>query len=289
MKAEWNSKRDWNRKDGFFRRPRTASLGDTPKSQTKGKKSPAPGKYFWEGEGPLVTLVCSSGQEPRPAKTRFGGVKTAVIRLAEADTAHLLQLGKITRYFRCLGYGHGSRGYNNPDKKDACWRCGTTGHLARSCKAPPRCLMFFDRSDKDITHVSGLSLLPVFREELRRLRGRNWCSSSSTSERGKMPRTFRYRMPGRGGPMYCSLLSSTNGLKTLLGIRIHQEGPASLFVALIWAAGIFWSPTRGSFGGRWWVCVCTAATSPLVILSRSSRPRSSFLRRALVRPSGGPS
>ena len=120
--------------------------------------------------------------------TRFGGVKTAVIRLAEADAARLLQLGKlrigwvacrirghveVARCFRCLGYGHGSRGCSNPDRKNACWRCGATGHLARTCKAPPRCLSCADRGDKDVAHVSGSGSCPVFREELRRLRGRN--------------------------------------------------------------------------------------------------------------------
>ena len=35
------------------------------------------------------------------------------------------------------------------------------------------------------------------------------------------------------GPMCCSLVSSTNGLKTLFGFRMHQGGPASFFVALI--------------------------------------------------------
>ena len=79
----------------------------------------------------------------------------------------------VTRCFRWLGYGHGSQGCGNPDRKNACWRCGTTGHLARSCKASPKCLTCLDRGDKDIAHVSGSGCCPVFREELWRLRGRN--------------------------------------------------------------------------------------------------------------------
>ena len=85
--------------------------------------------------------------------TRFGGVKTAVIRLAEADTTRLLQLGKIrigwvacrirehaevARCLRCLGYGHGSWGCSNPDRKNSCWRCGVAGHVARSCEETPK-------------------------------------------------------------------------------------------------------------------------------------------------------
>ena len=46
---------------------------------------------------------------------------------------------------------------------------------------------------------------------------------------------------------------------TLLGIRMHQGGPGSLFVALIGKSGILWSPTRGSFRWRWRVCVCTVS------------------------------
>ena len=64
--------------------------------------------------------------------TRFGRVKTAVIRLTEVDAARLLQIGKlrigwiacrirehaeVARCFRCLGYGHWSRGCSNPDRK----------------------------------------------------------------------------------------------------------------------------------------------------------------------------
>ena len=106
---------------------------------------------------------------------------------------------EVARCFRCLGYGHGSQGCGHPDRKNACWRCGTTGHLARSRKAPPRCLTCLDSSQKDIAHDSGGGSCPVFREALRRLKGRNWSSCSSTSKGGRMPRTFWCRLPGRGG------------------------------------------------------------------------------------------
>ena len=66
--------------------------------------------------------------------TRFGGVKTAVIRITVTEAARLLQLGKIRigwvasctrehaevgQCFRCLSYGHGSRGCCYPDRKNA--------------------------------------------------------------------------------------------------------------------------------------------------------------------------
>ena len=68
---------------------------------------------------------------------RFGGVKTAVMRLA---------------YVRSTTAGL---------------------HLDRSYKATPRCLTCLDRGDKDIAHVSDGGSCPVFREELRTMRGRN--------------------------------------------------------------------------------------------------------------------
>ena len=64
--------------------------------------------------------------------TRFGGVKTAVMRLAEADAARLLQPGKlkigwvacrirehaeVARCFRCLGYDQGPRAAATPTGK----------------------------------------------------------------------------------------------------------------------------------------------------------------------------
>ena len=129
---------------------------------------------------------------------------------------------------------------------------------------------------------------PIFRAQLQRLRSGKWNFYSSTSGEGRKARTFWYRLPGKGGPLYCSLVSNKNGPKTLLRTRMHQGGLRSLFAALIWASGIFWGPMRGSNGWRWQGYVCTAATFLPTILSRSLRPRSSSLKKAPERLVGGP-
>ena len=117
---------------------------------------------------------------------RFGGVQTAVVRLTEADARSLLGLGRlrvgwvncrirehveVARCFRCQGYGHVSRGCTLPARKDACWRCRGASHVAKECKASPRCLTYTDRGEKDVAHASGSGSCPIFRAELRRLRG----------------------------------------------------------------------------------------------------------------------
>ncbi|RLU14686.1 hypothetical protein DMN91_013071 [Ooceraea biroi] len=43
--------------------------------------------------------------------------------------------------FRCLEFGHVKLNCKNTDHSDLCYRCGTTGHLARLCTALPCCFM----------------------------------------------------------------------------------------------------------------------------------------------------
>ena len=94
--------------------------------------------------------------------------------------------------------------------------------------APPRCLTCTDRGEKDVAHVSGSGPCPAFRAELQKLRSGKWSSYNSTLKEGGKPKTSWCRRPGREGPTYRSLVSSTNGTKTLPCIRMHQRGPGSL-------------------------------------------------------------
>ena len=116
----------------------------------------------------------------------FGGVQTAVVRLAEADSRSLLGLGRlrvewvncrirehveVSRCFRCQGYVHVSCGCTLPGRKDACWRRGGASHVAKECKASRRCLTCADRGEINVAHASGSGSCPIVRAELRRLMG----------------------------------------------------------------------------------------------------------------------
>ena len=43
--------------------------------------------------------------------------------------------------------------------------------MAKECKALPGCLTCADRGEKDVAHATGSGSCPIFRTELRSLRG----------------------------------------------------------------------------------------------------------------------
>ena len=86
----------------------------------------------------------------------------------------------------------------------------------------------------------------------------------------------------------CLLVNSTYGPKTLPGARMHQGGAGVLCATLTMALRTL-ETDEGSFGWRRRGCVCTVATSPRTILSRYSRVRFFFLRKASAKLMGGSS
>ena len=225
---------------------------------------------------------------------RFGGVQTAVVRLTEADARSLLGLGRLrvrwvncrirehvedARCFRCQGCGHVSRGCAFPGGKNAYWRCGAASHVAKECKAPPRCLIALIGAKKMSSMLRGA----VLAQCLGRSSG-GWQVESEvhTAEPREREGTQNLLMQTDRERRADVLLISEQHKwsETLLGTRMHQGGLGSLFAALIWASEISWRPTWGSFGWRWWGYACAAATSLPAILSRSLRPRSFSLKKS---------
>ena len=106
------------------------------------------------GKAEVKSLVSKRSLEVRDLNetvTREEVVSALCIALGKPD------LGDQCRLSKRFGsvYDHVSRGCALPGRKDACWRCGGASHVAKECKAPPRCLTCADRGEEDVTHASG--------------------------------------------------------------------------------------------------------------------------------------
>ena len=67
----------------------------------------------------------------RRLHTRFGGVRTAVVQLADTDTSRLLQLGKVrVGWVNCRSREHA--------EVVRCFRCQEYGHISQFCTHPSR-------------------------------------------------------------------------------------------------------------------------------------------------------
>ncbi|CAH2108400.1 unnamed protein product [Euphydryas editha] len=75
---------------------------------------------------------------------------------------------RITRCYRCLGYGHPTRTCKGQDRSKFCYKCGGVSHKSVDCAEQPKC--FLCTSDKDaknsLPHMSGSGVCKVFRAAL---------------------------------------------------------------------------------------------------------------------------
>lgn len=90
----------------------------------------------------------------------FGGDKMAVVKINCKEAEKLNKAGKLTvglvrcrvklkppiiRCYRCHEYGHFIANCRGPDRRDQCMTCGQTDHKAKTCVAPPRCVICGDK------------------------------------------------------------------------------------------------------------------------------------------------
>ena len=147
------------KKLGIFQRPRSASLGDTPKNQVKEEKRSAP----------------SPPLEKTPKRGKGGSSPS----YAEVATSQ-------------------------PPNEEGDWHVVT----------------------------KKIKKMKKKKEKKKKIKRREGRRTLRKKRRGLPPDLCRSapRPPGRATP---TLVSSTKGLKTVLGFRKHQGGPASWLVALI--------------------------------------------------------
>ena len=75
---------------------------------------------------------------------------------------------KLTRCFRCLGYGHQTRSCTGPDRSKCCYKCGGENYKSIDCVEIPRCfLCTLNKDEKDgLCHIAGSGACKVFRTAL---------------------------------------------------------------------------------------------------------------------------
>lgn len=72
---------------------------------------------------------------------------------------------KVTRCFKCLGYGHQTRNCPGPDRSGCCYKCGGEKHKSAECVEKPKCfLCALNNEDQDsVSHIAGSGACKAFR------------------------------------------------------------------------------------------------------------------------------
>lgn len=89
-------------------------------------------------------------------RTAYGGMQTAIIKVASSSAPKILAAGKIRvgwtvcplrlvpkpkECFKCWRLGHQQWSCKGPDRTNTCMRCGEVGHRARGCSKEQKCVL----------------------------------------------------------------------------------------------------------------------------------------------------
>jgi len=93
----------------------------------------------------------------------FRGTQRATVRMKSIDAHKLEKIGRVKigwvyarvkikiraiKCFRRLGYGHRKHSCTGTDRSEACCLCTDKGHMASSCKSPPKCAACQDLNEQ---------------------------------------------------------------------------------------------------------------------------------------------
>nr|AGO14404.1 hypothetical protein CsmBAC4b19.2 [Cotesia sesamiae] [Cotesia sesamiae Mombasa bracovirus] len=77
-------------------------------------------------------------------------------------------VAKVTRCFKCLGFGHRTENCTGPDRSKCCYKCGEDNHKSTNCVEKPKCfLCTVDKDAQDgLGHIAGSGACKAFRTAL---------------------------------------------------------------------------------------------------------------------------
>ena len=157
-----------------------------------------------------------------------------ILQLLKEQSEKMERLGLALKVIQGgMRYGYKPRSCSNPDRKNACWRCEAAGHVA-TLKVALEVPDMLRQGEKYVAHVFGGGSCPVFREELRRLRGGKWSSYCSNSEGERTPRTSwcTKRLVTRRPQAWKILIESSTSCKACFHSKDNAEH--ALFVCVKW-------------------------------------------------------
>lgn len=75
---------------------------------------------------------------------------------------------RVTRCFRCLGFGHQTHNCAGPDRSKCCYKCGGDNHKSTNCAEKPKCfLCALEKEDQNsLCHIAGSGSCKAFRNAL---------------------------------------------------------------------------------------------------------------------------